>query len=190
LLRIYCVLELSYFPRASVGVSGTAPHITAAAPDRGSAHGRHAQCAERIELTCTGKQGHCCSGLATIPSLERGRHGSRCDVIMANEPPLQRGRGTMQTGQRRAEGDPRESTLASGAPTASWPQRSGRAGGPSQHETQTRERTCGRAANRPTSPEGAPEPRDVYSGALSTPRRDRLWTALAAFCEWLSRERP
>jgi hypothetical protein len=28
----------------------------------------------------------------------------------------------MQTGQRRVEGDPRESTLASGAPTASWPQ--------------------------------------------------------------------
>ena len=28
----------------------------------------------------------------------------------------------MQTGQRRAEGDPRKSMLASGAPTASWPQ--------------------------------------------------------------------
>ena len=65
--------------------------------------------------------------------------------MIANAPPPPAREGNSANRIRRAEGDPRESTLASGA---SWPQYPGRAGRPSQHKTQTHEGTCGRAADR------------------------------------------
>ena len=70
----------------------------------------------------------------------------------------------MQTGQqRRAEGDPRESTLASGAPTASWPQypQGGRGWAFTTQDTNTGAYV--RPGCRPTSLEGAPAPRAARS---------------------------
>ena len=60
--------------------------------------------------------------LATAASLERGRHGSRWYHHNERAPPSSAGGALCKQGKRRAEGDPRESTLASGAPTASWQQ--------------------------------------------------------------------